>query len=1159
MKKMQISTLQKVMVLCMMMLLNVGVFAQGRIELNSNFRGAAQLSESSLNGFNVTFSYNAIETEFVETNLGNFSRIILSDAVASGEVGAPSLPITKKLIAVPFGATPTIKVVGYTTSDYNLSEYGIERVYPQQPSYSKDTKLEDVEFQYNEKAYNTRAFSDTPDVKVELIGTMRGVQIASLQVEPIDYNPANEMLRVYNDINLEVNFDNADVELTKKMYVDSYSPYFDVVYKQMFNSKTVAGVFEEYEDLYRMPVYMTVVANSIFEEALKPWLEWKMQKGFYIDVKYVDSETSSSVIKSYIKEQYDNVKPSFLVIVGDENLVVPSLEKGQETSQVTDLYYGSVDGDMFPDVYYSRMSCETVEELEALVEKVLQYEKYTMPDPSYLNDALFIAGVDDIWNSKVGVPAVNYATSFFFNQAHGLNNVYKYTNAYDGCYDNMNKGVGFVNYTAHGVELGWSDPAFNTDDVKNLTNENKYFWAMGNCCLTGDWGSDKGPCLGEAFVRADKKGAWGYIGSCPVSYWNEDYYFAVGATTVFGRMPNMTQTEEGAYEMFWEDNVYNALSSVPFVGNLSVTNAHAGAYTITTGIELLYYWEAYHTIGDGTVMPYRTQPAKNEVSHAEFLSMGYDFYTVSAEPSSYVALSKDGVLLGTAKVGRTGSVDVPIIPVLTEGYVTIVVTHPQRAPYIKEVQALPTEGPYLSVYDYSPKAYPVNQDNKMTLTMRNVGNDSVNRNARVTLSSDSEFLTFSDSVAEFTSLASKSTLDLVDEFTFFLDKSLENMEELVVNAKIEYDQIVCEYVADTTIVVDTTIILDTTIVVDTTAVLDSTVVLDTTIVYEYKYDTTITIDTNYVDTTLVWNNKFAISVQTPVIKYEGVEWDGTFEPGGTYILHANFKNIGQYKAVNAVVKASSSNEYITIKNATSEIGTIEVDSIASFDFEVTIDETCTIEERIPIEFTFTADNDVVSEGSYVLKNLCTLKFTLQDSYGDGWGKSAIEIKYSDDTPTDTISIFEGKELVEEVDVVVGTTVTVSFIKEKYNSYECSYLISYKDGDTIYVSEKNIKEGVNCEFVVDCYGDVDDDDDESINEFATMDLTIYPNPAKDVVNVRTNAQRYEYQLINTWGQVVLNGRLSGDGSISVKDINNGVYFLRVVADGEMSINRIVINK
>ena len=134
MKKMQISIFQKVMVLSMAMLLNVSLFAQGRIELKSNTRGVAQLSESSLNGLETTFSYNAIETELVDTEFGNFSRIILSDAVASGEIGAPSLPVTKKLIAVPFGAKPSVKIVNYTTSDYKLSDYGIERVYPQQPS-----------------------------------------------------------------------------------------------------------------------------------------------------------------------------------------------------------------------------------------------------------------------------------------------------------------------------------------------------------------------------------------------------------------------------------------------------------------------------------------------------------------------------------------------------------------------------------------------------------------------------------------------------------------------------------------------------------------------------------------------------------------------------------------------------------------------------------------------------------------------------------------------------------------------------------------------------------------------------------------------------------------------------------------------------------------
>ena len=67
MKKMQNSIFQKVMILCLAMIMNVSLFAQTRIELNSNYRGATQLLESSLNGFETTVSYNAIETELVET------------------------------------------------------------------------------------------------------------------------------------------------------------------------------------------------------------------------------------------------------------------------------------------------------------------------------------------------------------------------------------------------------------------------------------------------------------------------------------------------------------------------------------------------------------------------------------------------------------------------------------------------------------------------------------------------------------------------------------------------------------------------------------------------------------------------------------------------------------------------------------------------------------------------------------------------------------------------------------------------------------------------------------------------------------------------------------------------------------------------------------
>ena len=66
MKKMQISIFQKVVALCVMAMMSVQLNAQARIELNSGFRGN-QISESTLKGFETTFSYNAIETENVET------------------------------------------------------------------------------------------------------------------------------------------------------------------------------------------------------------------------------------------------------------------------------------------------------------------------------------------------------------------------------------------------------------------------------------------------------------------------------------------------------------------------------------------------------------------------------------------------------------------------------------------------------------------------------------------------------------------------------------------------------------------------------------------------------------------------------------------------------------------------------------------------------------------------------------------------------------------------------------------------------------------------------------------------------------------------------------------------------------------------------------
>ena len=334
-------------------------------------------------------------------------------------------------------------------------------------------------------------------------------------------------------------------------------------------------------------------------------------------------------------------------------------------------------------MFYSRMSAENTNQLTAIINKILQYEQYTMPDPSYLSKVTLIAGWDSYWTSYVGAPTINYATTNYYNTAHGFTQVNSHVNQsqYSGCYNSLSSGVGFVNYTAHGDNTMWYQPQFTNSNVNQLTNSNKYFLAMGNCCLSGNFGYNA-VCFGEAMIRADGKGAYSYIGSCPETYWYEDYYFGVGATNTFGSTPNINNTQTGVYDAVWMDDTYNTVSSMTFLGNIAVCYAHANNYQAS--ISDLYYWQAYHVLGDGSIMPYRVNPTANTVNHASTISAGATSFTVSAQAGSYVGISQNNVLLGAALVPTSGSVNVPITAV-SSGQVKIVVTKPQRQPYIQTI------------------------------------------------------------------------------------------------------------------------------------------------------------------------------------------------------------------------------------------------------------------------------------------------------------------------------------------------------------------------------------------------------------------------------------------------------------------------------------------
>ena len=994
--------MKKVIFILLSVMLSISVMAQQKIQLRSADK--AQCVKSDMTSLKASFSFSGLESFEVKNDRGTFSTITMPNTVIGGNEGDPQIPVINELIAVPLGATPSIRVTSFSTTEYALEKYGIHKLYPRQPDLKKDQDPKDAPFVYNEAAYqSTRGFRNEPLARVSVNGTLRGVQIGQMSIEPVSYDPVNNTLRVFNDIEVEISFDGADAKATEDLLVKTFSPYFLGIYDQLFNGRAIRDVFDEHPDLWNSPVKMLVIANRMFENCIQDWLAWKTTKGFYVDVNYTDNiGTSASAIQSFIQGKYAADAPTFLMIMGDKDQV-PASGTGSETSCVTDLSYSSVDGDQFVDMFHSRFPAENVAQMTAMLNKALEYEQYTMPDPSYLSNVLLIAGEDSGWGVTVGRPTIWYATNYYYNAEHDFNNVYEYSHGtYTGCYNNLNTGVGFVNYTAHGSNTSWAGPSFTVSDVNNLTNEHKYFLAMGNCCQAADWGISS-TSFGEAMVRAENKGAYAYIGSCPSTYWLNDYYFGVGATSrADGTMPTMAETGMGCYDAIWNDDAYNTVNSILYVGNLAGNAAQALGYELH--ISTLYYWQAYHVLGDGSIMPFRVQPTANNVSHMAILPIGMPTYEVSAVPGSYVAISKDGVLHGAAVVDETGTVQVPITPVTSSGDVTICVTALDRIPYITTVPAAALEGAYLAVDGYTPNTAHVDDLTNLSITFKNVGTEATTGDTRINLITDDPNVIIDQESGSFGSLAPEATTT-VEGFQFHINSG----------------------VAD-----------GTKVTMHYTAI-------------------------NGEDT---YEGNIVVTANEAVLEYTGMAWNGGFTPGETLTLTAKFKNTGHYQATNAVLKLTTDNEYAEVLTQPIEVGTIEVGQEVAYDFTVTIAENCPETAVIPITFTMTAANGISAEGNANLKNACNVVFNLSDSYGDGWNGATLVVSFDDGTDPQSLTFSTGNSASYTMEIGNGTHVTLTWTSGSYDN-ECSFTVSYEGDLVIFQQTSRPTAGVLYEFDCNC--------------------------------------------------------------------------------------------
>jgi hypothetical protein len=233
------------------------------------------------------------------------------------------------------------------------------------------------------------------------------------------------------------------------------------------------------------------------------------------------------------------------------------------------------------------------------------------------------------------------------------------------------------------------------DDIESLENRGSYPLIIGNGCETNVFNLSE--CFAEALLRAPGKGALAYIGCTNDSYWDEDYYWAVGVGPIVPD-PLYEETSWGYYDRVFHTHNEPYESWIPSLGEMIFGGNMAVQQSYTSRKK--FYWEIYQLAGDPTIIPWFSNPGNRTVIHPLVLPEGSMRLDVTCAPYDYVAVSLNGILLDAVHAGSEGLATVGLPGTFTGDTVDLVVTGQGYRPYRDRIQIGDPEDAYLDLLDY---------------------------------------------------------------------------------------------------------------------------------------------------------------------------------------------------------------------------------------------------------------------------------------------------------------------------------------------------------------------------------------------------------------------------------------------------------------------------
>ena len=656
-----------------------------KFPLNGNLQKTNVLNEGQ--SVIINYSISEINIESILNDAGSFYRISIPGHIPSANPGKPEIPVYCRLISIPEGSGYRVKISDIRTSKISPAAKKITGLlFPAQESETKEIQQAKPVFKIDKSAYATRGFISSDTVKIEPLGTVRNNKLANLYVSPVRYNPLSNSLEIITSMKIEITFSNS-VNIASKSLASQPGSINESLNKGILNynpGQVIPGFSSK-------PVKMVIVTDIAFKKQLQPFFKWKTQKGFKLIVIYKGTGLAGNdymQIKDTLNSIYNSSTesdppPEYLLIIGDVSRV-PYYGSGG-SGNITDLYYGEFDGngDYIPEMFIGRLPVADTNEVKTAISKIIQYEKFQFADTNkFYSRALVSAGYDESYASYMN-GQVKYAITNYLTKANRINEFhFNYPDSYtakDSIIELINNGVSFINYTGHGEADGWLHVNIKTPDIQSFKNKNMYPFVISNACRTAQFNLPAS--FGNRMMLTADKGAIGFIGCSNDSYWDEDYYWAVGPG-IISADPTYDGSGLGAYDRMFHTHGespadwYFTLGQINFAGNMAVS--------ASTSSRKKYYWETYNVVGDPSIIPILGTPGSFNVSLPDTLPNGIKSLSLNVDPYAYVAVSHFDTLWDASFATNSGSV-VLNMPGRSNDSCLVVITGQNKVPVIKTI------------------------------------------------------------------------------------------------------------------------------------------------------------------------------------------------------------------------------------------------------------------------------------------------------------------------------------------------------------------------------------------------------------------------------------------------------------------------------------------